>query len=91
MRMAARVDGNQAAIVSALRMAGASVWIIKLPTDLVVGCNGKTVLAEVKNGPKARYTPLQQSFMADWKGGPVATLPDVDSALRLVRMLKGQE
>jgi hypothetical protein len=97
LRRAARVDENQALIVSALRSAGASVWIIGLPVDLVVCVGGHTVLCEVKGltgkrEPKARaYTPLQQAFMADWRGGAVSTLTDVDSALALVRMLRGQE
>jgi hypothetical protein len=95
MRHAARVDENQALIVEALRKAGAVVWIIGLPVDLLIGCNGVTALAEVKilQGKKkprpARYTDLQRDFMRDWLGGPVATLTDVDGALRLVSMLKG--
>lgn len=89
MRYAARVDANQAAIVSALRAAGCSVWIIGLPVDLLVGVNGQTALVEVKDGPKKKHTPLQQAFMADWKGGTVATIPDVDSALRLAKVMKG--
>lgn len=95
MRRAAKVDANQTAIVSALRAAGASVWVIGLPVDLVVGVAGVTALAEVKTltgkrAPKpASYTPLQQAFMATWNGGPVATLTDIDGALRLVATMKG--
>lgn len=94
MRRAARVDANQAAIVSAMRSAGATVWAIGLPVDLLIGVAGKTALAEVKTltgkrAPKAAsYTPLQQSFLSDWRGGTVATLTDVDSALRLVAAMK---
>lgn len=40
MRRAARVDANQEQIVSALRGAGAYVWIIGLPVDLLVGYKG---------------------------------------------------
>jgi hypothetical protein len=95
MRRAARVDANQAAIVEALRAAGASVWIIGLPTDLLVGKNGSTLLMEVKtltgkrNPKPARYTALQRDFMAEWRGGPVATVTDVESALRALETLKG--
>lgn len=96
MRHAARVDQNQAAIVSALRGAGASVWIIGLPVDLVVGVGGRhTVLVEVKSltgkkNPKPKaYTDLQRDFMRDWLGGPVATITDVPGAIALVNMLKG--
>lgn len=96
MRRAAKVDANQAAIVSALRAAGASVWVIGLPVDLVIGVAGTTALVECKTltglrKPKpASYTPLQQAFMADWRGAPVHTLTDVDGALRLVAEMKAQ-
>jgi hypothetical protein len=93
MRRAARVDENQAVIVSAMRAAGASVWVIGLPVDLMVGKNGRTALVEVKTLtdtkiPKAnKHTRLQKEFMLDWKGGPVATVTDVEGALRVVAML----
>lgn len=86
MRRAARVDATQAAIVSALRAAGCQVWIIGLPVDLLAGKNGNTVLVEVKTA-KGKYTPLQEAFMAEWTGGPVATVRDVEGALTLVRSL----
>ena len=95
MRRAAKVDANQAAIVSALRSVGASVWVIGLPVDLLVGAHGKTALAEVKTlvgkrAPKAAgYTPLQQGFLSTWRGGAVATLTDVDGALKLVATMRG--
>lgn len=97
MRRAAKVDANQQAIVSALRAAGASVWVIGLPVDLVIGVAGTTALCEVKTtvgkrAPKAAsYTPLQEAFMQSWRGGPVATLTDVDGALRLVKTMRGAE
>jgi len=92
-RWAARVDGNQAAIVEAMRAAGASVWVIGLPVDLLVGAHGQTMPVEIKSttgkkAPKAKaHTRLQEAFMATWKGGPVATVTDVDGALRLVKMM----
>ena len=95
MRYAARVDANQAEIVAALRNAGASVWPIGLPVDLMVGLGGKTMLIEVKTltgkrSPKpARHTKLQIDFMASWRGGPVATVTDVEGALRAVGLMKG--
>lgn len=93
-RHAARTDANQAAIVAALRSVGCSVWIIGLPVDLLVGVAGHTVPVEIKTltgkkAPKAaRYTPLQQAFLAEWRGGPVATLTDVDGALRLAATMR---
>ena len=50
MRRAARVDATQEAIVSALRAAGAYVWVIGLPVDLLVGYKGHTFCVEVKSG-----------------------------------------
>ena len=44
MRYAKRVDANQDQIVSVLRAAGAYVWIIGLPVDLLVGYKNKTIL-----------------------------------------------
>ena len=93
MRRAARTDANKAEIVSALRAAGCVVWDLKLPVDLLVGANGKTMLVEIKNGravPSAqKYTKLQESFMSTWTGGPVATVRDVEGALTAARLLKG--
>ena len=95
MRRAAKVDLSQAEIVAALRSVGASVWVIGLPCDLLVGVAGTTVIVECKSligkkNPKpADYTKLQTKFMASWNGGPVSTLTDVDGALRLVKMIRG--
>ena len=93
MRRAARVDANQADIVAALRAIGCSVWVIGLPLDLFIGYRGKTALVEVKTmtgkrSPKpSRHTQLQKDFMLDWKGGPVATVTDIEGALRVAAML----
>lgn len=38
------------------------------PLDLLIGFKGKTYLAEVKNGPKAPFTPAQQEFIRFWRG-----------------------
>ena len=62
MRRAARVDANAIQVVSALRAAGAYVWIIGLPVDLLVGYKGHTFLMEIKDGPKKRLTKLQADF-----------------------------
>lgn len=90
MRRAAKVDQTQGAIVDALRKAGCTVWFIGLPVDLLVGIRGQTMLMEVKSlrgkkAPKpAKHTDLQREFMAEWRGGPVATVCDPESALRAV-------
>ncbi len=68
MRRAARVDANQDQIVSALRAAGAYVWIIGLPVDLLVGFKGHTFLVEIKTDSKKRLTALQADFFENWSG-----------------------
>lgn len=84
MRRAARVDANQAQIVSALRAAGAYVWVIGLPVDLLVGYNNHTYLVEIKDGSKKRLTKLQQDFFANWIGGTLCRINDAEAALRMI-------
>lgn len=88
IRRAARVDANQAQIVSALRAAGAYVWIIGLPVDLLVGYNNHTFLVEIKDGSKKRLTKLQQEFFEFWTGGALCRVNDVESALRMIGVAK---
>jgi hypothetical protein len=88
MRYAARVDANQAQIVSALRAAGAYVWIIGLPVDLLVGYENQTFLVEVKDGPKKRLTKLQQEFFENWCGGIVCRIDGPEAALRMIGVVK---
>jgi len=84
MRYAARVDANQAQIVSALRAAGAYVWIIGLPVDLLVGYKGHSFLVEIKNGPKKRLTALQEDFFNNWSGSTLARIDGPEAALRMI-------
>lgn len=91
MRRAARVDQNQAAIVAAMRDAGASVYLIQLPVDLLVGFGGKTALVEVKN-PNSRYgragaNANQASWLEHWKGGTAAVIDSVEAAQRLLKLM----
>ena len=88
MRRAARVDANQEQIVSALRGAGAYVWIIGLPVDLLVGYKGHTFLVEVKNGPKRRLTALQDDFFKNWSGSTLARIDGPEAALRMIGVVK---
>ena len=96
-RYAARVDANQAAIVDALRKAGATVWVIGLPVDLLVGYRSATLLMEVKQitgkrEPKAKpHTKLQKEFFLDWQGGPVCTVTDPEMALVCIGAMKSRE
>lgn len=91
MRRAAKVDANQAAIVSALRDAGCGVLDLSAvgkgcPDLLVHGpCYPwRTCLMEVKDGdkpPSARkLTPDQVKFHGAWKGW-LYTVTSVNEAL----------
>jgi hypothetical protein len=84
MRYAARVDENQAAIVQALRNAGAYVWIIGLPVDLLVGYKDRTLLMEVKTTSKKRLTGLQATFFEKWTGGTLCRVDSPEAALRMI-------
>jgi phosphoserine phosphatase len=87
VRYAARVDKNQSEIVSALRAAGAYVWIISLPVDLLVGYNNQTFLVEIKDGPKKALTRLQQDFFGNWIGGSLHRIDGPEDALRMIGVL----
>lgn len=51
-RYAKRVDSNQSEIVSALRKAGAAVWVLTSPADLLCGYRGRFLTMEIKDGSK---------------------------------------
>jgi hypothetical protein len=88
IRRAARVDVNQAAVISALRAAGAYVYIIGLPVDLLVGYKGHSFLVEVKNGPRKRLTALQEDFFNNWSGSTLARIDGPEAALRMIGVIK---
>jgi hypothetical protein len=87
MRRAARVDANQQAVISALRAAGAYVWIIGLPVDLLVGFRNHTYLMEIKVGPKKKLTELQDDFFCNWFGGTLCRVDGPEAALRAIGVL----
>jgi hypothetical protein len=88
MRYAARVDANQEQIVSALRAAGAYVWIIGLPVDLLVGYRNHTFLVECKSGSKKRFTALQADFFENWGGSTLCRVDSPEAALRMIGVIK---
>jgi hypothetical protein len=88
MRYAARVDANQEQIVSALRGAGAYVWIIGLPVDLLVGYKNHTFLVELKSGPRKRLTKLQADFFENWSGSTLSRIDSPEAALRMIGVVK---
>jgi hypothetical protein len=88
MRYAARTDENQTAIVKALRDAGAYVWIIGLPVDLLVGYANHTWLMELKRNSKAPMTALQRDFFESWIGGTLCRVDSPEAALRMIGVVK---
>jgi hypothetical protein len=88
MRYAARVDANQDQIVSALRSAGAYVWIIGLPVDLLVGYKNHTFLVEIKTNSKKKFTKLQTDFFENWSGSTLARIDSPEAALRMIGVVK---
>ncbi|MFM2134483.1 MAG: hypothetical protein RL156_1764 [Bacteroidota bacterium] len=89
MRRAARRDDNESSIVKALRDAGATVYFIDQPCDLIVGYEGKTLLFEVKDGnkpPSARkLTENEQKFFDTWTGGPAYVVDSIQAALAVMK------
>jgi hypothetical protein len=88
VRHAARVDANQEAIVAALRNAGAFVWIIGLPVDLLVGYKNHTFLVEIKTNAKKRLTTLQADFFNNWSGSTLAKIDSPEAALRMIEEME---
>jgi hypothetical protein len=87
MRYAARIDANQDEIVEALRKAGAYVWIIGLPVDLLVGYKNHTFLMELKADSKKKLTGLQEHFFKTWTGGTLCRVDSQEAALRMIKTL----
>jgi hypothetical protein len=95
IRGGARKDANHDEIVAAFKSVGANVIDLSNESfgvpDLLVGLGGETHLIEIKN-PKTAYgrrgfTKSQAAWADEWRGGPVALVTDVDSALRFARLL----
>lgn len=85
-RVAAKRDANEPEIVQALQMAGALVYRIDKPCDLIVLCDSQVYLAEVKQVKIGRFTPdevvaIQEA--AD-KGVIIHILKTPEDALRMI-------
>lgn len=85
---AKRVDANQEQVISALKAAGAYVYVIGLPVDLLVGYKGHTFLVEVKDGPRKRLTALQEEFFSEWTGSTLCRVDSSEAALRMIGVIK---
>jgi len=75
-----------------MRKMGASVTDLskvgKGCPDLLVGINQKTAIVEIKSSSKAKYTSHQEKWLETWKGGTVARIDSIESAITLLQMLK---
>lgn len=91
MRRAAKVDGNHAEIVNALRQAGVGVCDLSRAgegvPDLLASYRNRWFLLEVKNGKnppsKRRLRPKQEEWQAAHHA-PVHVVNSVDEALEAV-------
>ena len=87
MRRAAKTDASQKAIVAALRAAGAFVWVLGRPVDLLVfyrrwhlqECKSA---ASISHHAKARKAQEEQTAFCRTFGVPI--VHDADEALRAV-------
>lgn len=76
VRRAAKVDGNQPAIVAALRAVGVTVSITSAVgggfPDIVLGYKERSFLVEIKDPSKPKgdqkLTPDQVEWHREWKG-----------------------
>lgn len=91
MRRAANVDGNQPAIVDALRLAGADVRHLHQVgagcPDLLVGYRRRAFLLEVKSA-EGTLNAEQLSWHRTWRGPPVAVVRTPEEALRAIGAIK---
>ena len=84
-----RVDGNQALIVEALRLAGATVTILaKVGSgcpDIIAGWHGHNYFFEIKNltGRGNRLTEAQTKWINGW-AGQVAVVYNEQDALSVL-------
>lgn len=89
-RFAAKRDLNESGIISALRLAGASVEQLskKGVPDLLVGFidpetnEPKNYLMEIK-GEKGKLTPDEETWIASWRG-QVFVVYTVEQALEII-------
>lgn len=94
MRRAAKVDTNQAEIVTILRQVGATVTPIHMigqgVPDLLVGYRQANFLLEVKDGSKPpsaqKLTRDEQEWHDEWRGS-VVVVRSADEALKAVGAL----
>ena len=93
MRRDARTDANHAEVVKAFRSMGCLVLSLapigRDVPDLLVKCNGRLCLVEVKDGKKPpssrRMSIGQQAFADEWGTILITSLYDVSELVSLMR------
>lgn len=87
---AAKVDGNQAEIVKALRAAGATVQHLHKVgegcPDILAGFRSENYILELKQ-PKGKVNKLQKEWHDNWRGH-VFVVRSVDEALDAIGVTK---
>ena len=88
-RKAAKRDANEALIVTALEAAGAKVWRLNQPLDLLVGANRRFYVLEVKREGekkprKDRATQTETIADCQRKGLPVYVVRTPEEALQAI-------
>jgi len=89
-----KVDKNQKDVVKALRDYGADVFLLHtvgggIP-DLMVCYADQTILMEVKDGADKKLTPQQITLFANWKGGPLHRVNNVEEAISVLKLFDEQ-
>ena len=84
-RFAKKRDSNESVIVEALRKAGADVWLLDRPVDLLVGYNERLYGFEVKT-ENGRLTDQQETDLATCRrrNYPVFVVRSPEDALQAI-------
>jgi hypothetical protein len=93
MVYAKRVDLNHTEIVKTLRSLGAGVVDMSRVgqgfPDLLIHFQNQSVLVEVKSGEGKKFTQAQLKFISNWQGPAIVRINDVEGAIRLMNILRG--
>ena len=93
MVYAKRVDLNHTEIVKTLRSLGAGVVDMSRVgqgfPDLLIHFQNQSVLVEVKSGERKKFTQAQLKFISNWQGPAIVRINDVEGAVRLMNILRG--
>lgn len=91
--LAHRTDANHAQIVKAFEQLGCTVFSAHTVgagfPDLVIGCNGRTLLVEIKT-ERGELTKAQREFITAWNGDTVHIVCDTDDVIALVNRTRAR-